>query len=109
MVPAVPPVALPLDVWETGTVLLGLIATTNAGSAATAAVLAALRAAVVVPLPIAVNCVPPVKIAFVAAPVGRGRAAALIAKVPVPALAVTVPATVCVEGKLDTETTPLLD
>jgi hypothetical protein len=46
--------------------------------------------------------------ALVDAPVGSGKDAALTAKVPVPALAVTVPDTGWVAGKLDTDTEPLI-
>jgi hypothetical protein len=75
-------------------VLLGEMATTRAGSVATAAVDAALTAAVFVPSFTLVVWLPRVVwFAEVAAPDGRGRVAADTAMVPVPALAVTVPDT----------------
>ena len=88
------PVGRGRDAAEMGMVLFGLTATTRAGSVAAAAVEAALTAAVFVPSLTLVVWLPRVVwFAEVAAPVGRGREAAETARVPVPALAVTVPLT----------------
>jgi hypothetical protein len=70
-----------VEVRETGTVLLGLMATTRALSVATAAVLAALTVAMLVPSVSFVCCVPPVRVA------SRARVPA------VPMFAVIVPET----------------